>query len=396
MKRCLVLGEGLADEPVAEWNGRTPLQVAHAPYASRLARRGRSGLLMPVREGEEGRSEATLAAILGVPVEAALGLRRGPIEAASLPQGAGDFTFAYAGNFVTLDGEWLRQGRVRGLRLVETQALAGVLDRRWKAQGIAVEVIAPGRVVLLCRPSEPLPMGYPPCLAEGERLDEYVPGGRAGGFLREMLEDSAQVLEAQTVNAVRLDMKEDPANGLWLWGGGFLADAKRVWQQARRGGVMLTQSPLARGAARLSGMRVCELRDPWGLAPGEVAFRAAELASALASEEFLMVYWEAPQGLGGYGPPKEKARAIDQADYSVLGPLMELLEGFGRYRLVLAADGGVSALTGRPLAMGGPLVLAGEGVSPDGTSRWDEAAAAQGALGRVKPEHVLRLLEGER
>ncbi len=51
MKLIIILADGMADEPIAALNNKTPLQAANTPYMDMLARKGRNGLLNTVPEG---------------------------------------------------------------------------------------------------------------------------------------------------------------------------------------------------------------------------------------------------------------------------------------------------------------------------------------------------------
>ncbi|MFL7809596.1 MAG: hypothetical protein AB8I80_13245, partial [Anaerolineae bacterium] len=85
-----------------------------------------------------------------------------------------------------------------------------------------------------------------PCFVEGERIDRYIGSGK-DTFLEEVLERSNEVLLKQTLNDVRLDLGENPANAVWLWGGGLLGCGvpSSPVCDARIDGFVLTQSALA-------------------------------------------------------------------------------------------------------------------------------------------------------
>ena len=97
-----------------------------------------------------------------------------------------------------------------------------------------------------------------------------------------------------------------------------------------------------------------------------------------------MVYLEAPREAGQYGSPVEKVRALDVLDQMVLGPLVQVLDdGFRPYRILLIAEGGACAETGRRFAAPLPAVVAGDGITPDEAKRWEERACAKGGLGSM-------------
>ena len=167
----------------------------------------------------------------------------------------------------------------------ETRSLAETLQDAWKLQHMAVVATGPARVVVLCNTAEPnMPVGYPPCLIEGEKLDENLPRGKSGRFLEELLNESSRVLQRQTVNDVRVDLGEDPANGLWLWGGGPIRGLNMASRKLGFNGVMVTQSALARGMASLCSIEVLNLDDQGAGARAAVGDVKAFQGDALAVE----------------------------------------------------------------------------------------------------------------
>jgi 2,3-bisphosphoglycerate-independent phosphoglycerate mutase len=394
MKTAMVIYEGAADLPLEELQGRTPLQVARCAHADQLAELGQSGLLLSVHEGLDARNEVTLAALLGVPAEKALHLQRGPVEALGLDEeGLERYDFAYAGNFVTLDDEMLRESCVHTLSFEETQSLANCLQDAWPSEEAAFRAVGPARVVVLCRRREAnMPIGYPPCFMEGERLNGYLPRKKSGGFIKEVLRKSEDVLQGLTINDVRLDLGENPANALWLWGGGPVGKADAPFEGDRPRGVIVTESAMARGLAKLCGMRTVSLNKPWLLDDEQPAVDFDRLSSELGQDDFLMTYVETPKKQGLYGSVVEKVRALEAVDQRVLGPLMEWLGAQGDHQLLLASDGVVSTKTGCPTTDRMPFVVAGTDVKADKVKEWNEEEGAQGALGVVKVTRVLSML----
>jgi 2,3-bisphosphoglycerate-independent phosphoglycerate mutase len=242
MKTVLVVCEGAADAPRPELEGRTPLQVARCANAERLAREGRSGWMPLPDQPDEQRSEALLALLCGATRPEALQLHRGPLEAAALELETKGYTHAYRGNFVTLDGTQVRESCVGRLSLEETQLLAATVQERFDPAVLRLVPCGPAQVVALLRSEhDPISPGVHPALTDGD-LDLYLPQGRKGEWARKVLDESGRVLARLTVNEVRVDLGENPATHLWLWGGG------RFYQPGARMGALLTNSRLARGS----------------------------------------------------------------------------------------------------------------------------------------------------
>jgi len=388
MKYILVIYEGAADLPVDELEGRTPLEVARCPQAHRLAASGRCGLLEPVQDGLDGRNEVLLAVLCGQALEQAQELYRGPLEALVTSEDPSGYGFVYRGNFITVDDGLLTDCRVSGLSMEETHSLCAALQEGWDARDIKFVPTRNARFVALIN-RERLPVGYPPCLMEGERIDAFLAHGKEGELVRSVADRAFEVLSQHPVNEVRLDLGENPANAVWLWGGGPVRRRQSLGPSRLGAGALMSQSLLAEGYSRLADMRFVGVSDPWRDGLEGAAFKVAPLVEVLQETDYLLVYVESPQELGRYGGPVEKVRALERMDYHLLEPLMSVLDAYRPYRLLLASDGLVSSQDRHPTSGNVPVVIAGDGVTADELNRWDEASCARGTLGILTPARAV-------
>ena len=388
MKTVLVVCEGAADSPRRELEGRTPLQVARCAHAERLAREGRCGWMSLPDHPDEQRPEAMLALLCGATRPEALQLHRGPLEAATLQLDLAGYTHAYRGNFVTLDGQQVRESCVGRLSPEETQALAAAMQDRFDPAVARFVPCGSARVVVLVRSEqEAVSAGLHPALADGG-LDLYLPQGRKGEWARKVLDESGRVLARLTLNEVRVDLGENPATHLWLWGGG------RFYTPGPRVGAVLTNSRMALGLARTLQMEAIELRDPWSEDPALSAANAETFAGALERHDRVLVYVAAPREPADFGTPAEKVRLLERFDLTLLGPLIRALEARAPARLILTADNNLGPAGVEPPARI-PVASWRHGVQLEGAPRWDEQACRNGALGRLAPEDVHALLRGD-
>src|SRR5437016_10173390 len=83
MKYVVLQGDGMADEPIAELGGKTPLEYARTPNLDHMASRGILGLTRTIPRGLPPGSDVGTMSILGYdPARYHTG--RSPIEAASM------------------------------------------------------------------------------------------------------------------------------------------------------------------------------------------------------------------------------------------------------------------------------------------------------------------------
>lgn len=393
MKSVLLVYENAADVPRDELDGRTPLQVARCPAAARLATDGCCGLLKSPG-GEPGRVEAMLAALSGVPREDAWRLARGPLEAEAMKVDWAAYSYAYRGDFVTLDEGVLRDSWLSKLSLQETELLAQAVQAEFDPAEARLLTLDPGHVIVLLKSDDTrLDPGRAPWTVEGE-VEATLPTGRHGKLLREVMDKAAAVLAKQTINDVRVDLGENPATALWLWGGGPRQDLLQKFGGRPVRAAMLTQSAFAAGLGRLLGMTVEPLLDPWaGHGPADV-LDGSRLASLLRDHDWLVVYVEAPRALLA-GPPAEKVRLLERMDLLLTQPLLEGLKKVKHRRALLATLDTVTSEADRARPLPRPFALWGAHVEPDAVMRWDEPSCGQGGLGQAEPGRLVDLLAGE-
>lgn len=379
-----------------ELDGRTPLQAARGSAAAELAEAGSGGFLSACAHEYEDRNEVLLASLMGIPPEAATGLHRGPLEALARGVPCGPEHMIFRADFVTWVGDKLCSGPVPPLSPEEVRSLAASLQAAWDPEQLRLEVSGSKGILARIRTAEQeYPAGIPPVRAEGGNIKDVLPAQPKSDFIWGFLHRAREILEAHPVNEVRVDLGENPANGIWLWGGGRVPEPGSISHAGMPGGCMLTRNDLAHGLARLCGMPVESLADPWvredGKTPG---FRLSSIVKRLRETDGMMVYIEAPMEIGRYGSPTDKVWALETLDRYVLARLTEVLKAHRPYRIVLATDGLVSTQSGRSQSAPLPVIVSGEGVDADAVTHWDEEACRSGALGTVPPGKVMEFLSG--
>ena len=104
MKYVIVLGDGMADRPIAELENKTPLEYAKTPYMDSLAQKGELGLVHKIPEGMKPGSDTANLSVIGYdPKKYYSG--RSPLEALSIGVPMKDTDVALRCNIVTLSEE---------------------------------------------------------------------------------------------------------------------------------------------------------------------------------------------------------------------------------------------------------------------------------------------------
>jgi 2,3-bisphosphoglycerate-independent phosphoglycerate mutase len=418
-----VILDGLGDDPIEEFGGRTPLEAAASPNLDSLAARGLNGTVVTVGEGVAPESDIAVFAILGYdPFAHHTG--RGPVEAlgAGIPLDDGDL--AYRVNFATVEpagGGWeIVDRRVgRGLSSEEAHALAAEVQEKvtlddatfmFKAtvghRGVVVFYPSEGSFSALVANSDPA-YGRQGLLGVAlEKFDEKVVtveplegyeddegARRAASVTNEWLRDAYEVLDASEVNARRRDRGLLPANFILTRDGGdHLPDLQPFEDKFGMRMGCFVELPVEVGIARLTSMQ--EIDAPVGMDERDQYGAWAELAVKVAPDfDGLYIHIKGPDVPAHDGDHEGKKASIEDIDRLFFGPLFESVD-LDSHVVAVTADHSTScprkAHTDGPV----PLVVAGGGVEADGVKSYGERAAKQGALGRLKGPEIIPTIMG--
>jgi len=385
VKALLVLGDGMADEPIAELGGKTPLEYARTPSFDRIAREGACGMLRTIPPGCEAGSDIASLSILGYdPRKYYTG--RGPLEAASMGIALGRGDIAYRCNLVTVtDGvmEDFSAGHIPsrdGGPLIH--ALAPGMDDVSLHAGISYRnlMVVPGG-----KGAETTP----PHDIVGERIEPYLPkGGDAPRLIRAM-EMSREILPGQPVNRERIARGERPATMIWPWSGGKTPDLPPFRDKYGCSGAMISAVDLLNGIARLAGMEVVRVPGATGYLDTDYDAKARYAIEALGRVDFLYLHVEAPDEAGHMGNVEEKVKAIERVD-GMVGKILGFFDGI------------VAVLPDHPTPIRvkthtpDPVPFAVMGLERDRCRRLTEREGAKGAYGLVEGVDFLGLVLGSK
>jgi 2,3-bisphosphoglycerate-independent phosphoglycerate mutase len=384
VKILVVVGDGMADEPLEELGGRTPLEYARTPNFDRIAREGACGMIRTIPEGCEAGSDIANLSILGYDPRVYY-TGRGPLEAASMGVSLGEGDIAYRCNLVTAtDGvmEDFSAGHIpssEGEILI--RAIAAGVDGASLHAGVSYRNLI---VVHGGRGAETTP----PHNIVGERIAPHLPRGGDAPILIRAMEKSREVLRDHPVNRGRIARGELPATMIWPWGGGKTPNLPAFRDRYGLSGAMISAVDLLNGIARLSGMEVIRVPGATGYLDTDYDAKARYALEALKRFDFLYLHVEAPDEAGHMGSVEEKVKAIERVD-GMVGTIMETFEGI----IAILPDHATPIRVRNHTP--DPVPFAVRGLLMDGTRRLTEREAPRGAYGTLSGvEFLPRILRG--
>lgn len=341
MKRIILLGDGMADEPLPELGSKTPLECARIPNMDRLAVSGELGMVRTVKEGFPPGSDVANMAVMGLdPSRYYTG--RAPIEAVSMGVVLGEGDTAFRINLVTIsrrDGTLFMEDYCSD-HISTQEAGALIEDLKSIVQDMPGASMHPGieyRHLLVLRGYDnPGLKTTPPHDITGEPVDAYLPNDE---LLMEIIRRSMALLENHAVNRSRLSRGLRPATALWPWGEGKAMRVPTLEQEYGITGAMISAVDLLKGLGKLRGMEVIEVPGATGWLDTNYEGKASSALEALGRHDLVYVHVEAPDEAGHSGSVEKKIQAIEDFDARIVGPV---LEGLGRlgspFRLLVMPD----------------------------------------------------------
>jgi 2,3-bisphosphoglycerate-independent phosphoglycerate mutase len=402
--------DGLADDPIPELDGRTPLEAAHTPFLDALARRGRTGTVTTVGEGIAPESDIAVFAILGYdPREEHPG--RGVVEALGAGMAFGDGDLAYRVNFATAEWPMIVDRRVgRDLTSDEARSLAdevnaelslpnATFDLRSTVEHRGVLVIRSDEGTLSAEVSNTDPayrkeghLGvaletFEPVVARCEPLDDTAEARRAAELTNAFVEGASRILDVSGVNVARRRAGKLPANLILTRDGGDRRPSLQpIKERFGPSWGCFVEMPVERGIALILGM---EPVDAPRLQTEEDYATWSRLAiDAIEGFDALYIHIKGPDVPAHDGRAEDKRDVIEVIDRAFFG---ELLPGVDPATTIVAvtADHATSCLRKAHTAEPVPLLVTGGPVRPDGTEAFGERACAAGKLGALKGIEIL-------
>lgn len=343
MKYIVMIGDGMADRPLKELNGRTPLQSASTPNMDRLARAGIIGKIRTIPAGFHPGSDIANLNILGYnPQEFYSG--RAPLEAASMGIGMKEDDVAYRCNLVTLKYNKDKTKAVMDdyssghISTVEAKELVLEINRTVSSQEIRFFPGVSYRHIMLWSKGETNIECTPPHDITGKEISDYLPVGNSEDILRDLMLKSAGILENHPVNKERMKRGDKPANSIWLWGQGKKLSLPTFRQKYSLNGALVSAVDLMRGIGVSAGLEILDVPGITGYLDTNYEGKAEGALKALERVDIAYIHVEAPDEAGHSGKYEDKIQAIEDFDARVVGNVMKGIVAFDEYRILILPD----------------------------------------------------------
>jgi len=390
MKYLLLVPDGFADDPLPEWNGKTPKMRAHTPHLDTLAKRALIGTVWTVPPDMYPGSDVANMSILGYdPRRYYTG--RGPLEALAMgiPLEKGDVAFRCS--LVSTDGERILDHSAGNISNEEAHPLIRLVDeklgtRYWRFfPGVGyrhVMVWHEGPMEIRCTPPHDI---------VGEPWQKHLPQGEGEQKLHRLIEDSLNLLDDHPINRRRRDEGKMPANMIWLWGQGVVPELPSFALQRGVTGAVVAEVDLVKGIGRAAGLEVPSVPGATGYLHTDYRAIGATALRMLEKHDFVFIHVEAPDEAGHQGDPEAKVWALEQIDEHIVAQLVDGLREYD-YRMLVLPDHATPVNTRTHRAGAVPFMLhdSREDLSRGSLLTFDESAVEEA---KVRIDEGWRLID---
>lgn len=343
MKYVLILGDGMADRPIPEFQGQTPLEYAKTPAMDELAKKSEIGLVHTIPEGMAPGSDTANMAVCGYDPKIYY-TGRSPLEALSIGVQMKDTDVAIRTNVVTLTGDDLPYEQKTMIdhssSEISTEDAAILIEAVQRELGNEMFRFYVGtsyRHLLIWNHGKVAEL-TPPHDILGKTIGDYLP---KEPLLLEMQKKSYEILNNHPINIARKAAGLNPANSIWFWGAGTKPILTSFEEKTGKRAVMVSAVDLLKGIAVGAGMDNKIVEGANGQLHTNYEGKADAAINALLNEgyDFAYIHVEAPDEMGHQGSAERKVQAIEYLDGRIIRRVKAALDASGEeYRMLILPD----------------------------------------------------------
>jgi len=396
MKYAILVGDGMSDRPIPELDNKTPLEVSKIHNINEIVSAGKIGLVKTVPRGMKPASDVANLAILGYDPKTYY-TGRGPLEAANMGVELKEYEIAFRCNLVTVNNDIMADYSAGHITEKESKILMEYVNEKLGSDRIKFYHGKSYRNLMVIKAKSHEDMDdlmkadcTPPHDITGKNISKNLPKGKGASILIKLMQESVAILEKHEINKVRVDLKENPANMIWLWGQGVNPNMPSFKGVFGVEGSVISAVDLVNGIAKLVGLDLIQVPGATGYYDTNYAGKGEYAVNSLKEKDFVFVHVEAPDEAGHNGDMRAKITAIENFDKFVVGAVWSHLKGTKDYRIMVLSDHATPISVRTHVSDPAPFVMVGKGIEHNGFSAFSEENAK---LSKVKYKTAASLTE---
>ena len=396
MKYIIVLGDGMADEPIEALENKTPLQAVSKPAIDWVAAHGRSGMLATVPAGFAPGSEIANLSVLGYDVPKVFE-GRGSLEAASMGVKIEDGEMAMRCNLITIEDGKIKNHSAGHISNAEAAELIAFLQKELGGEDVnffpgvsyrhLLKIKGGSKRIVTTPPHDVPGTPYKAVLVRAADTD----GEPTARQLNELIERSMTLLENHPVNLARKAAGKDPANSIWPWSPGYRPQMQTLMQRYGIGsGVVISAVDLIKGIGVYAGLESIDVEGATGLYNTNYEGKAQAAIEALRTHDFVFLHIEASDEAGHEGDVALKMKTIEYLDRRIVKPILDAVSTWDEpVSIAILPDHptpcALRTHTSKPI----PFTIYRTNEPGDEVQAFDEFAARKGSYGDLSGDQFM-------
>jgi len=399
MKYLIILGDGMADEPIASLGNKTPLQAANIPNIDKIAALGQNGMLDTIPAGFAPGSEIANLSVLGYDV-AKVFEGRGSLEAASMGVTIEPDEMAMRCNLICIENGKIKNHSAGHISNEEAGELILFLQKELGSDIVSFYSGVSYRHLLKMKDGNKALNCTPPHDVTGTPFADVMiqaetPEAKAtADLLNELTLRSQILLENHPINLKRAAAGKDKANSIWLWSPGYKPEMKTLLETYHlKSGAVISAVDLIKGIGVYAGLKVIEVKGATGLYDTNYEGKAQAAIDALHENDFVYLHIEASDEAGHEGNVELKIKTIEYLDSRVVKPIFEEVSKWNEPVVIAILPDHptpceIKTHTISPV----PFIIYKPGEKADDVMVYDEFAAEKGSYGLLKGAEFMKEL----
>ena len=399
MKYIIILGDGMADEPIQSLNNKTCLEASNKPTIDKLASMGRCGMLDTIPEGFAPGSEIANMSVMGYDVPKVFE-GRGSLEAASMGIAIEKGEMAMRCNLICIENGKIKNHSAGHISNEEAEELIHFLQKELGNDqinfypGVSYRHLLKlkgGKKQLRCTAPHDVP-GTP--FVDVMIKSEAAEADETANTLNDLILKSQKLLENHPVNLKRAAVGKDKANSIWPWSPGYKPEMKTLTELYKlKTGAVISAVDLIRGIGVYAGLKVILVPGATGLYNTNYEGKAEAAINALKEDDFVYLHIEASDEAGHEGDVDLKIKTIEYLDARIVKPILDEVSTWDEpVTIAILPDHptpcAIKTHTNKPI----PFIIYRPGETPDAVTAYDEFSCEKGSYGLLKGMEFMQTL----
>lgn len=399
MKTIIILGDGMADEPITELGGKTPLQAGKKPYIDMLAAKGKSGELDTIPTGFKPGSEIANLSVLGYDVPKVFE-GRGSLEAASMGVDIIPGEMAMRCNLICIENGKIKNHSAGHISSEEAAELIEYLDKELNDGKVSFYSGVSYRHLLKLKdgnknidctaPHDVIGTPFENVLIKAETEEAK----ETADYLNKLIIKSQRLLKDHPVNKKRIAEGKDPAKSIWPWSPGYRPQMQTLQELfGIKSGSVISAVDLIMGIGVYAGLKTIHVEGATGLYDTNYEGKAQAAIEALKEDDFVYLHIEASDEAGHEGDYELKTKTIEYLDSRIVKPIYEATKDWSEpVTIAILPDHptpcALKTHTNKPV----PFLIYRSNGEADNIQAYDESESPKGDYGLIKGREFMELL----